>query len=53
LTAAPAAVEGRPVHVELKGINLLNVQPVYQQAFKGSILRGAVALDASARRTPR
>jgi ribose transport system permease protein len=35
------------------GFNLLNVQPVYQQAFKGSILRGAVALDASARRTPR
>jgi ribose transport system permease protein len=33
------------------GFNLLNVQPVYQQVFKGSILLGAVALDAWARRT--
>jgi ribose transport system permease protein len=35
------------------GFNLLNVQPVYQQVFKGSILLGAVALDAWARRTRR
>jgi ribose transport system permease protein len=33
------------------GFNLLNVTPVYQQVFKGSILLGAVALDAWARRT--
>lgn len=33
------------------GFNLLNVQPVYQQVFKGSILLAAVALDAWARRT--
>jgi ribose transport system permease protein len=33
------------------GFNLLNVQPVYQQVFKGSILLGAVALDAWARRS--
>jgi ribose transport system permease protein len=35
------------------GFNLLNVQPVYQQVFKGSILLAAVALDAWARRTRR
>jgi ribose transport system permease protein len=33
------------------GFNLLNVQPVYQSVFKGSILLAAVALDAWARRT--
>jgi ribose transport system permease protein len=33
------------------GFNLLDVTPVYQQVFKGSILLGAVALDAWARRT--
>ncbi len=33
------------------GFNLLDVTPVYQQVFKGSILLAAVALDAWARRT--
>jgi ribose transport system permease protein len=33
------------------GFNLLNVQPVYQSVFKGSILLAAVALDAWVRRT--
>jgi ribose transport system permease protein len=33
------------------GFNLLNVQPVYQQVSKGSILLAAVALDAWVRRT--
>ena len=33
------------------GFNLLNVQPVYQNVFKGTILLAAVALDAWARRT--
>lgn len=32
------------------GFNLLNVQPVYQSVFKGSILLAAVALDAWGRR---
>ena len=32
------------------GFNLLNVQPVYQNVFKGSILLVAVAVDAWARR---
>ena len=35
------------------GFNLLNVDPTYQQIFKGSILLAAVALDAWARRTRR
>lgn len=32
------------------GFNLLNVQPVYQNVFKGSILLAAVAIDAWGRR---